>query len=154
MYDTPLLIAKLQQTRMNGGPVDRSKIKQFFNEINEDRVKQRDLAAKPDDMLKNIEVALDTDEKMELFLERCAEPMVENESSDNHAATGIEMVLDSGDFKWLINYAAAVEKDNLSWEATIGPAVKAIKRLGRTSAGKDFDKLAAYAKAHQKPQTV
>ncbi|KAM0187025.1 hypothetical protein ACHAPA_011842 [Fusarium lateritium] len=153
-YDTPLLINKLQQTRVNGGPVDRSKVEQFFREINEDRVKVRDLHPRPDDMLRSMEAALDTDEKMELFLERCAEPLVRSESSDNHAATAIEMILDSEDFNWLINYAVAVEKENLSWEATIGPAVKALKRLGRTSAGKDVEKLAEYAKAHQKPQTV
>ncbi|KAM0226717.1 hypothetical protein ACHAP5_012330 [Fusarium lateritium] len=153
-YDTPLLINKLQQTRVNGGPVDRSKIEQFFREINEDRVKVRDLHPRPDDMLKSMEAALDTDEKMELFLERCAEPLVRGESSDDNAATAIELILDCEDFMWLINYAVAVEEENLSWEATIGPAIKALKRLGRTSAGKDVERLAQYAKEHQKPQTV
>ncbi|RBR26386.1 uncharacterized protein FIESC28_00791 [Fusarium coffeatum] len=152
-WDNPLFIKKLQQTRVNGGPADRSKIPQFFKEVNEDRV-AREYKPFEDDVLKNIEAAFNTDEKMALFMERCAEPFVENESSDRHAATAIEYVLDSPDFKWLMDYAAAAEKENLSWEATIGPAVKALKRLGRTSAGKDFDKLAAYAKAHQKPQTV
>ena len=152
-WDNPLFIQKLQQSRVNGGPADRSKITQFFKEVNEDRV-ARDYRPFEDDVLKNIQAAFDTDEKMALFMERCAEPMIDNESSDKHAATAIEYILDSPDFKWLMNYAAAVEKENLSWEATIGPAVKALKRLGRTSAGKDFDKLAAYAKAHRKPQTV
>lgn len=65
-------------------------------------------------MPKNIEAALNTDEKMELFLERCAEPLVAGESSGNHAATTIETILTSEDYKWLINYAEAVEKENLS----------------------------------------
>ena len=138
---------------MNGGPADRYKIPQSFKEVNEDKV-AREYRPFEDDVLKSIQAAFDTDEKMALFMERCAAPLIVNESSDKHAATTIEYILDSGDFKWLMNYAAVVEKENLSWEATIGPAVKALKRLGRSSAGKDFDKLAAHAKAHQKPQTV
>ncbi|KAJ4111433.1 hypothetical protein NW768_011786 [Fusarium equiseti] len=152
-FDTHLLVSRLQQSRVNGGPADRSKLPQFFKEVNEDVV-SREFKPYSDDVLKNIEAALDTDEKMELFLERCAEPMVENASSDNHAATAIEHILDSPDFKWLINYAAAVEKENLSWEGTLGPALKALKKLGRTGVEQGFDNLAAYAKAHQKPVTV
>ncbi|KAJ4005505.1 hypothetical protein NW752_002338 [Fusarium irregulare] len=105
------------------------KIPQFFKEVNEDKV-AREYRPFEDDVLKNIQAAFDIDEKMALFMERCAEPLIENESSDKHAATTIEYILDSGDFKWLMNYAAVVEKENLSWEATIGPAVKALEDLG------------------------
>ena len=83
---------------MNGGPADRSKIPQFFKEVNEDKV-AREYRPFEDDVLKNIQAAFDTDEKMALFMERCAEPRIENESSDKHAATTIEYILDSGDFK-------------------------------------------------------
>jgi hypothetical protein len=55
---------------------------------------------------------------------------------------------------YLVGLALQQEKEQCSWEATIGPAVKALKRLGRTSAGQDMDKLAEYAKTHQKPQTI
>ncbi|EKJ70219.1 hypothetical protein FPSE_09593 [Fusarium pseudograminearum CS3096] len=152
-YDTCILVSRLQQTRVNGGPVDRSKIAQIFNDINADRVKE---GHKPreESMLKNIEAAFSDDDKMELWLKRCAEPMVRNDDGDNHAATALEVLIDAGDLKTLVGWSVTQEREQCSWEATIGPAVKALRRLGRTSAGKDMQKLAEYAKAHQKPVKV
>lgn len=150
---TYILVNKLQGSRVNGGPVDRSKIEQFFNELNEYKKSIGGFVYAEDSGAK-LKAILDTDEKVELFLERCLEPTVSHESQDSHAPVAIQYLLDQGEFQKLLDLAEAEEKEHCSWEATIGPAIKALRRLGRTSAGKDMNKLAEYAKVHQKPQTV
>jgi hypothetical protein len=94
---------------------------------------------------------LNNNERMQLWLERCAEPMFNGGPEDDVNVLGIEMISASADFDSLLNVAIELEEAECSWEVTIGPAVKAIRRLGRTSAGRDYEKLAAYAKVHQKP---
>ncbi|UZP37038.1 hypothetical protein NXS19_004854 [Fusarium pseudograminearum] len=108
----------------------------------------------PDSALETIKTAFSDDTKMELWLNRCAEPMVRNSTSDNYAAMAIETLIDAEDLKTLVDLAIQKEKEQCSWEATIGPAVKALRRLGRTSSGVDMDRLAQYAKVHQKPMSV
>jgi hypothetical protein len=152
-YNTSTFVNKLQQTRVNGGPVDRSKIEEIFRYIN--KLEEEDgRSLWKDDKLNSIKAALDNENKMEMFLRRCAEPMVRAELGDSHAATALEVLIDAGELKTLLGLAVKQEKEQCSWETTIGPAVKAIKRLGRTSAGKDMERLAEYAKAHQKPVAV
>ncbi|RFN47474.1 hypothetical protein FIE12Z_8269 [Fusarium flagelliforme] len=149
--DTYLLVSMLQNTRVDGGPVDRSKIGEMFKVIDEYK-KNRGSYTHGEEKAARTMAFFDTDEKMELFLERCMEPMVSHESQDSNATAGIKYLVEEGEFKKLLDLTVAEEKQHCSWEATVGPAIKALRRLGRTSAGKDMNKLADYAKTHQKPQ--
>ncbi|KAH7183240.1 uncharacterized protein B0J16DRAFT_373745 [Fusarium flagelliforme] len=149
--DTYQLVSMLQSTRVNGGPVDRSKIGEIFKAIDEYQ-KSRGSYTHGEEKATKTMALFDTDEKMELFLERCQEPMVSHEPQDSNATAGIKYLVEEGEFKKLLDLAVAEEKKYCSWEATVGPAIKALRRLGRTSAGKDMNKLADYAKTHQKPQ--
>ncbi|KAJ6028676.1 hypothetical protein N7540_004252 [Penicillium herquei] len=65
----------------------------------------------------------------------------------------VKLILEKDGLDKVCTFAEKAEKENLSWERTIGPAVTAIRRLGKRSAGKDAEKLAEYARAHaQRPQ--
>lgn len=134
---------------MDGGPVDLKQIPRIFGLLNKER--KGTFHPFGDDKLKHVVKTLDTDKKAQLSLRRCAEPMITGDSSDDVNVLGIEEMIACGDLDSLLDEAIKTEKKDCSWEATIGPAVKAIKRLGRTSDGKDHEKLANYAKAHQKP---
>ncbi|KAK6857256.1 hypothetical protein PG995_007443 [Apiospora arundinis] len=71
---------------------------------------------------------------------------------DNDEFGALErMMAPGGDVDALLAQAREWEAKQCSWEATIGPAVKALRRLGRTSSGKDYKKLAQYAQTHAKP---
>ncbi|KAF4985647.1 hypothetical protein FGRMN_11138 [Fusarium graminum] len=151
--DSYILVGKLQATRVNGGSPDRSKIPQFLEEMCLDRKKEERFVW-PDDQLEHIKGVFNTNEKLDLWLDRCMEPLVQHDYHDGHAPVAVQYLIDEGEFKKLLELAEREEKEHCSWEATIGPAIKALKRLGRTSAGKDMTLLAGYAKAHQKPQVV
>jgi len=138
---------------VDGGPVDRSKIDAFFKSIN-DYKKRINVCVHPEEQATKTKALLDTDEKMDLFLERCMEPLICHQAEDSHAPAAINYLVEEGDLKKLLDLAVAEEKEHCSWDATTGPAIKALRRLGRTRAGEDMNKLADYAKAHQKPQAA
>lgn len=98
--------------------------------------------------------AVDTKEKLDMFLARRAEPQLTAELRDNDEFQALERMVAGGDLDSLLATARAAEAERCSWEATIGPAVKALRRLGRTSSGQDYTKLAEYAQAHAKPISV
>lgn len=64
----------------------------------------------------------------------------------------MKMLLASDKFPGVLRQISDMENAKLSWSKTIGPACVAIIRLGRRSAGKDFEKLAEYARGHAKRQ--
>ncbi|KAK6839276.1 hypothetical protein PG987_005142 [Apiospora arundinis] len=71
---------------------------------------------------------------------------------DNDEFGALErMMAPGGDVDALLAQAREWEAKQCSWEATIGLAVKALRRLERTSSGKDYKKLAQYAQTHAKP---
>lgn len=92
---------------------------------------------------------LNTDERIEQFLSLRLDPGV-------NTAVGyvrdevkcFKAVLASGKLKDVLDKIESLEKDNLSWSKTVGPACVAIIRLGKRSAGKDLEKLAEYARKH------
>ncbi|QPC69456.1 hypothetical protein HYE68_000208 [Fusarium pseudograminearum] len=152
-HDTCRVVKKLQQTRVDGGLVDRSKFGQVFAEINEWRVEDEQKSW-PEAKLKHLEDTFSDDTKMELFMKRCAEPLVRNNAGDNHAATALEVLIDAGDLKTLIDLAVTEEEKHCSWNATAGPTLKALKSLGRAAVGQKLDKLAECAKGQQRPVAV
>ncbi|KAJ5224158.1 uncharacterized protein N7469_007661 [Penicillium citrinum] len=93
---------------------------------------------------------LDTDEKWNIWLASRNDPLIDP-FYDNDEITAIDNMVASGDLDKIVDASIAWEQENCSWEATIGPAMKAIKRLGRTAVGRDFKSLAQYAQDHQKP---
>ncbi|KAM0418235.1 hypothetical protein ACHAPD_004592 [Fusarium lateritium] len=50
--------------------------------------------------------------------------------------------------------AANEEKEKCSWNGTFGPAINALKDLGRAGVNKDWGKLAEHAKARQQAVAV
>ncbi|KAK8876876.1 hypothetical protein PGQ11_001822 [Apiospora arundinis] len=107
---------------------------------------------KKDWVLPAVVKSLDTRAKLDLFLARRAEPQLTGAARDNDEFGALErMMAPGGDVDALLAQAKEWEAKHCSWEATIGPAVKALRRLGRTSSGKDYKKLAQYAQTHAKP---
>lgn len=105
----------------------------------------------------NIERALkimDTDEKIDQFLTLRRDPGVKSAVLYvQHRVEYCQLLLkDFGNLNQALNKIAEEEKNNLSWAKSIGPACVAIVRLGKRSAGKDFEKLAEYARAHSRPK--
>ncbi|KAJ6029600.1 uncharacterized protein N7446_011047 [Penicillium canescens] len=93
-----------------------------------------------------------SDEEVRLFVSLRADPAIPNSETflarDAHI---LNSVVKSKELDSLLNKALALEEASLTWAKTIGPAVTAIRRLGRRSAGKDASALAQYAKDHIKP---
>lgn len=145
---TPLFVHKLLEAKVKGGPVDLKQIPRIFHQLNEERVPRYHPWGS--DKLDHLVKTFDTDERMQLWLKRCAEPMLAGDSSDDVHILGIDEILDGSDLDSLLDRAIALEKQHCSWEATIGPVIKAIRRLGRMSDGKDYENLASYARQHQK----
>ncbi|KAK8073434.1 hypothetical protein PG994_004333 [Apiospora phragmitis] len=87
---------------------------------------------------KTLTQAIDTKEELDMFLARRAEPQLESQARDNDNFQGFELMVSSGDLDKLLATAEAWEKEHCSWEATIGPAIKVLRRLGRTSSGKEY----------------
>ncbi|KAK7972327.1 hypothetical protein PG988_006461 [Apiospora saccharicola] len=77
---------------------------------------------------------------------------------DNRNMRVIEAMMadgpDGSEIDKLFAAAKRAEKERCSWDATIGPADKALRRLGRTSSGKDYNKLAQYAQTNAKHISV
>jgi hypothetical protein len=94
-YDTSFIVTGLQKTRINGGPVERSKLDQVLREINADR-KAKDRYVSPDDKLESIKAVFDTEEKVKLFMKRCSEPLIRGNSGGNQAAIALEELVDFG----------------------------------------------------------
>lgn len=94
----------------------------------------------------------DTEERLRLFVLTRADPILPQLPNALQRETSVlDSVVNSKTLDSLLEKAISLEEDNLSWGATIGPAVTAIRRLGRRSAGKDAKSLADYAKDHAKP---
>ncbi|KAK8872357.1 hypothetical protein PGQ11_002871 [Apiospora arundinis] len=105
--------------------------------------------------LKEVVAALSTRAKLDLYLARRAEPQLQGTRRDNDEFAALERMMEpGGDIDSLLAKAKDWERKKCSWEATIGPAVKALRRLGRGSSGHDFAELAKYAQAHAKPVSV
>lgn len=148
-----LFIHRLNETRVAWGPPDRAKIPAILEQAKSDWPKEHFNPFAEESKVKNVIKVLDTDKKLELFLRRCGEPMLKGYAPEDEMATMIiEDIMGSGDLDTLLETATALERKYCSWEATVGPALKAIRRLGRTSAGKDVDNLARYAQIHEKPK--
>jgi hypothetical protein len=139
----------LNETKSEKGLVDRKAIPRIFRQLNDERTP--DFYAFPDEKLKHVVKTFNTDERMKLWLKRCEEPMISGGPEDDVNIMGIEELMACGDVDSLLDKAIELEREHCSWATILGPALKAIRRLGRTSAGQDDQKLATYAKEHQKP---
>ncbi|KAJ6069142.1 hypothetical protein N7499_011029 [Penicillium canescens] len=122
--DVPGIVAKLQEEEERLGSETAEKMCTFFT----------------------------SDEEVRLFVSLRADPAIPNSETwlvqDAHI---LNSVVKSKELDSLLNKALALEEASLTWAKTIGPAVTAIRRLGRRSAGKDASALARYAKDHIKP---
>lgn len=137
-------INELNQTRVNNGPANRGEIPRIFNELNQRR--ENPMSEKK---LEHLLKIFTTDKLLELWLRSRAEPALRGDRSDHNAMVGIAAMTACGDIDTLLNSAIKLEKASCSWAATVGPAVKALQRLGRTSAGYDFDALAEFARQYE-----
>lgn len=147
---TPRFIELLNQTRVKEGLPDRAKIPTIFSQINKEE-EARGLSAWKDHTLQNLKKVLSDDEQMELFLRVRGDPQLDG-YHDEDEITVIEDMLAARDIGWVVDEAVKLEGEKCSWDGNIGPALKAIRRLGRTSAGQGYEDLAQYAKDHQKPK--
>lgn len=97
---------------------------------------------------------LNTDERIEQFLALRLDPGVNTATGYVRTEIGyLKVLLASKKLKDVLDQIASLEKDNLSWSKTVGPACVAISRLGKRSQGKDLEKLAEYARKHsQRPR--
>lgn len=96
---------------------------------------------------------LNTDERIEKILTLAEDPGYKTALAEvREAIECMKMLLASDKFPGVLRQIADMENAKLSWSKTIGPACVAIIRLRRRSAGKDFEKLAEYARSHAKRQ--
>ncbi|KAK8109475.1 hypothetical protein PG999_007612 [Apiospora kogelbergensis] len=125
--------------------------RQFFEKVFPDRFNPFGKEGKEDRRPGNISKILDTEAKLDLFLGRRAEPQLKASMRDDDEFECLERMMANGDVGTLLQRAQELEVQHCSWKATIGPAVKALRRLGCTSSGKDYNNLAQYAKDHAQP---
>jgi len=150
--ETPRFVQLLCGKRAANGSVSTKVITPIFHQLNEER-KAREADVLSDKQLAKVVKALNTDARLGLWLESRQEPLLSGGQRDETTILGVKEFLEGPDLGALVSGATELEETCCSWQATIGPAVKALRRLGRTSAGKDFDKLAKYAKEHAKPSS-
>ncbi|KAG8355599.1 hypothetical protein FVEN_g6492 [Fusarium venenatum] len=96
--DTCILFNNLQKNKVNGGPVDRSKLEEIFKEVFKEINKERETAGSnpwEKSRLETMESVFNNDENMELFMKRCSEPLVRNSTRDNYVATALELLIDN-----------------------------------------------------------
>jgi hypothetical protein len=148
--NTPRFVQLLHAKRVANGAVTTEDITPICQQMN---TELGTAGAEPlaDKQVAKMIKVLNTPERLVQWLEYRQEPLLRGESEDVAAMMAVDEVVKGTEFDTLMAEATKLEKQNCSWEATIGPAMKALRRLGRTSAGKDFDKLANYAKDHGKP---
>lgn len=97
---------------------------------------------------------LNTDERIEKILTLSQDPGLNTALAEvKEAVECMKMLLASDKFPGVLKQIADMEYEKLSWSKTIGPACVAIIRLGKRSAGKDFEKLAEYARKHARRPT-
>lgn len=151
--ETPRFVQLLHAKRVaNGGSIHVKDITPISNQINEELTARGADKFTDKQMAKMVRI-LNTDARLTAWLESRQEPLLVGLREDETTILCIMEMLKTGDIESLADHAAAWEKTHCSWESTIGPAVKALRRLGRTSAGKDHAKLAQYAKEHAKPSS-
>ncbi|PHH79202.1 hypothetical protein CDD82_2546 [Ophiocordyceps australis] len=115
------------------------------------KIHENNTSMLPDHEIKTISEVLGTDERVEQFIQFRSDPGLPN-LGDNvkKQIECAKSAQEAGKLDDLLNTAAGLEKQYLSWERTIGPAVTAIRRLGKRSAGQDAGRLADYARNHQR----
>lgn len=150
--ETPRFVQLLHAKRVESGSVSAKDIKPICQQMN------KELGARGAELLSDKQVAkmakvLNTQADLIKWLDNRQEPLLVGEKEDETTLLGIGEILEGGEFDGMVKSATDLEKANCSWQAIIGPAMKALRRLGRTAAGKDFDKLAKYAKEHGKPSS-
>lgn len=139
----------LLRAKSAGGKLDRSKIPGIIKQINDEINEEWRYKMKPE-LIKKLSNYFDSDEKLSIFIRYRAEPLFNTYHTPDEVKA-LKVLLDDGTLDNLVDQAAQWEKEYCSWDVTIGPAVKALRRLGSTSAGQDFNSLARYAKDHEKP---
>jgi hypothetical protein len=148
--ETPRFVQLMHGKRAANGSASVSDIEPVFRQMNKE-LQARGQAVMPDGVLAKVVRAMDTDEHLALWLRSRQEPLLLNTVQDETTLLAITEMLKTEHLDSIVDLAAAFERDHCSWESTIGPAVKALKRLGRTAAGKDFKDLVQYAKNHPRP---
>ncbi|KAG2418727.1 hypothetical protein HFD88_001828 [Aspergillus terreus] len=119
-----------------GGKLDRSKIAEIINQINDEIDEVKRFKMKPE-LIKMLNNYFDSDEKLSIFVKYRAEPLF-NTYHTPYEVKALKVLLDDGTLDRLMDQAAQLEKDKCSWDVTIGPAVRHFDvlealRLGRTS---------------------
>jgi hypothetical protein len=92
---------------------------------------------------------LNTDERIEKLLTLRQDPWLDTALFEvREVVQCMKMLLASDKFPGVLKQIVDLEYENLSWSKTVGPSCVAIIRLGKRSAGKDFENLAEYARKH------
>ncbi|CEJ56737.1 hypothetical protein PMG11_02935 [Penicillium brasilianum] len=106
-----------------------------------------------DKQLANANEVMNSDERIDQFLTARFDPGLDSCPYDvRQERACFQNLLSSGKLGAVLDQIAALEKEKLSCSKTVGPACVAIIRLGKRSAGQDFQKLAEYARKHAKRQ--
>ncbi|KAF5244273.1 hypothetical protein FANTH_7783 [Fusarium anthophilum] len=142
---------RLDGTRVNGGPVDRTKLEEVVKGLQKYVQDTCGYETGKATTAAHVKRVFDTDEKMALFMKRYHEPMANGERNDDNTAKGLELMLENGDVKKLVDFAVKLEEEKCSWKATIGPGIQALSKAEKEPTKQDFDKVLRYAKDHSGP---
>lgn len=141
---TSAILLEIVHAKSNGALPTVAELPTILDEVQEQRG-----SSFPDHEVKAVLKTLNSDKQIARFVQMRSDPILSNlaENLANEFKC-LQLVMASGKLSDLLDKAVSLEKDNLSWERTIGPAVTAIRRLGKRSAGRNAERLAEYARNH------
>lgn len=146
---TEALIVKLANARADGVLPKLGDLPKLASEVKDELPETYQKGLR--DIVNQTVKFFDTEQRLWHFVSTRADPILALQPNAlQKEVTTLDSIVNSDKLDGLLDKAASLEEDELSWKATIGPAVTAIRRLGRRSAGKDAKSLAQYAKDHVK----